>query len=95
MVIHAPFTKENETCHAIVFWVDYRIRIQHKNGDGDGNDNDNGNEKEENIFEIISTGESSSLSYGGEKQTVRILSEPIKNTVLGKSLPIYRHGLKL
>ena len=92
MVIHAPFTKENETCHAIVFWIDYRIRIK----------KDDDDKTKGTSFEIISTGESpsssssSSSSYGGEKQTVRILSEPIKDTILGKTLPIYRcHGLKL
>ncbi|OEU11896.1 hypothetical protein FRACYDRAFT_245017 [Fragilariopsis cylindrus CCMP1102] len=74
----------------IVFWIDYRIRIK----------KDDDDKTKEISFEIISTGESpsssSSSSYGGEKQTVRILSEPIKDTILGKSLPIYRcHGLKL
>ena len=73
----ARFIEENIRCHAIVFWVDYRIRRRHhddKNRDPDNEEDDN----DATQFSILSTGPASSFS--GNKQTVRILEKPIATT---------------
>jgi protein arginine N-methyltransferase 7 len=97
----APFTKENRTCHAIAFWVDYKIR----------NHTPRSLSREpssSSSFETISTGFgdaaaaaadsdtscSSSSSQIVERQTVRILVKELP-TRLGESLVIPRHGLEL
>ena len=87
-VIKTPFTKENATCHAIAFWVDYRIRIR-KASSNTSNDENDDNAVDEN-FETVSTG----ISCQGDKQMVRILPDPIR-TGLDKFLTIQRYGLEL
>jgi len=98
--IRAPFTNANakptspgksRVCHAIAFWVDYKIR---NNDDDDDNTHSNHHGHHyKPSFTTVSTG-FASPSQCAEKQTVRILSTP-QPVVMGESLLIPRHDLEL
>ena len=90
--LRVPFTKENRTCHAIAFWVDYKIRNHTPPSSASSSS-----------FATLSTGfmdaadsnaDVPSSSRIVERQTVRILAEE-QPTRLGEFLVIPRHGIEL